>query len=98
MIGETSTRKTSGHSSRKIFMAIKDSPVTAREVEAIAPAVAISDANFPSWAGPPGRFTSSAWAGIYWEAWLPAKPDQEADANAQSTNLEGFLMHLMYGE
>lgn len=97
MIDETKTRTINVRSSRKI-MAIKDSPITAREVGAIEPPVAISHANYPSWAGAPGRFTSSAWAGIYWEAWQPASPDQGEDAKAQSTDLEGFLMHLMYGE
>ena len=50
-----------------------------------------------SWDGTPGRFTSSPWEGLYWEA----DPSTEAryDENGSLDGTLGrFLMSLMYGE
>jgi hypothetical protein len=49
------------------------------------------------WNGSAGRYTSSPWEGLYWEA-DQKNPSIENETAIDSTELESFLMSLMYGE
>lgn len=48
--------------------------------------------------GNAGRYTSSPWEGLYWEADKPAFSVVSYETSASSTELDRFLVGLMCGE
>jgi hypothetical protein len=73
-------------------------PRTTVSRSVVAPATVApwqSAANF--WDGTAGRFASSPWEGLYWEADPPTEARCDEDGTPDGT-LGRFLMGLMYGE